>query len=94
MPNHNYLVPWDIVIDKNLISDLNDKQNSIRKSQLSSSKKKNEAESSSSVTARAYIGMEYECPCGHRFICSGPDKIVRVSTNGNVKVNMTIKDNF
>lgn len=29
--------------------------------------------------------MEYECPCGHRFICSGPDRIVKVSANGVVK---------
>ena len=37
-------------------------------------------------TVRGHIGMEYECPCGHRFFCSGPDKISKVTSNGNVKV--------
>lgn len=39
-----------------------------------------------SVTIRAFMGMEYECPMGHRFICSGPDRLVKVSSNGTVKV--------
>ena len=44
-----------------------------------------------SVTIRAFMGMEYECPMGHRFICSGPDRLVKVSSNGTVKV---IKNSF
>ncbi|EDO39578.1 predicted protein, partial [Nematostella vectensis] len=34
---------------------------------------------------RAYIGDEYECPRGHRFICSGPDKMVKATSSGHVK---------
>ncbi len=30
--------------------------------------------------------MEYECPCGHRFICSAPDRPVKLASNGTVKV--------
>lgn len=36
-------------------------------------------------TVRAYIGEEYECPRGHRFICSGPDKMVKATSSGHVK---------
>lgn len=43
-------------------------------------------ESKSSLLIKAYMGMEYECPLGHRFICSGPDRLVKVSNNGVVKV--------
>jgi hypothetical protein len=38
------------------------------------------------ATVRIYIGMEYECPIGHRFICSGPDRVVKLSQNGIMKV--------
>jgi hypothetical protein len=38
------------------------------------------------VTVRIYIGCEYECPRGHRFICSSPNHMIRVGPNGLVKV--------
>ncbi|XP_078674787.1 nonsense-mediated mRNA decay factor SMG8-like isoform X2 [Branchiostoma floridae x Branchiostoma belcheri] len=34
---------------------------------------------------RVYIGYEYECARGHRFLCSGPDKVMKTSTSGAVK---------
>jgi len=34
---------------------------------------------------RAYIGNEYECPRGHRFICSAPDRIVKSSGGGHLR---------
>ena len=40
----------------------------------------------------AYIGFDYECPIGHRFICSGPDRLVKISPNGIVKVDETFKN--
>lgn len=36
---------------------------------------------------KAYIGNEYECPRGHRFFCSAPDKMVKVSATGHVREN-------
>ena len=38
------------------------------------------------VNLRVYIGEEYECPRGHRFFCSGPEKIIKVSSTSTVKV--------
>ena len=38
------------------------------------------------VTIRAYIGCEYECPRGHRFLCSSPNHVIRVGPNGVPKV--------
>lgn len=96
LSNHNFLIPWDIVISKGAISsgdankiskrNANFKKNSKQASESVSLWSADQASGQSTlVTARAYIGMEYECPYGHRFICSGPDRIAKVSTNGNVK---------
>ena len=95
LTNHNYLIPWDIIVSKHSAISSVDKQ-LIASRKNSINYKKNESISSQvaslslssqqTVTVRAYIGMEYECPCGHRFFCSGPDKISKVSSNGNVKV--------
>jgi len=41
------------------------------------------------VTVRIYIGCEYECPRGHRFMCSSPNHIIRVGPNGVVKVRLS-----
>lgn len=37
-------------------------------------------------TIRVYIGCEYECPRGHRFLCASPNHVIRVGPNGSVKV--------
>lgn len=92
MPNHNFLIPWELVVSNNTVTSLHDKP-SLRKNQnqkalvgdfdnnLNRQRKRVD-----SVTVRSYIGVEYECPCGHRFICSGPDRIVKLSNNGIIKV--------
>ena len=41
---------------------------------------------SSELNIRLYIGYEYECPRGHRFFLSGPDKIFKAPGNGSFKV--------
>jgi hypothetical protein len=99
MANHNYLVPWEIVVSNNVVTSLHDKQ-SLRKNLSDKHSKSSETENirqtrkptnsgpGTSITLRAYIGMEYECPCGHRFICSGPDRLVKLSNNGVVKVKL------
>lgn len=95
MTNHNYLIPWEIHIGNGQVTSLCDKP---RKNQDKSSKSSDSVKdsdllllenknNSNTLTIRAFIGMEYECPLGHRFICSGPDRLVKVSTNGVVKVN-------
>lgn len=38
------------------------------------------------ATIRVYIGCEYECPRGHRFLCASPNHVIRVGPNGSVKV--------
>ena len=40
-------------------------------------------------TVRIYVGFEYECPRGHRFLLSGPDKIFKAPPTGIFKVNIS-----
>ena len=40
----------------------------------------------SEMNLRVFLGEEYECPRGHRFFCSGPEKIIKVSSSSTVKV--------
>ena len=37
-------------------------------------------------TVRLYVGFEYECPRGHRFFLSAPDKIFKAPSTGIFKV--------
>lgn len=90
MTNHNYLIPWDLHILNGQVSSLCSKQGLRKNQEKGKSRNSKDLElldkqKSKTVTIKAYIGLEYECPLGHRFICSGPDRLVRLSSNGSVK---------
>ncbi|XP_069113163.1 nonsense-mediated mRNA decay factor SMG8-like [Argopecten irradians] len=81
----NYLLPWDITtkIEK-------DKWPSV--GEMASRKGKQKKISPKDVgelNVRVFLGDEYECPRGHRFFCSGPEKIIKVSNTSTVKDNAT-----
>ncbi|RNA03061.1 SMG8 [Brachionus plicatilis] len=87
MTSHNFLIPWELHVCNGQVSSLCSKQWSKKNSEKSKSKNSVELleKKGKTVTIKAYIGLEYECPLGHRFICSGPDRIVRLFNNGSVK---------
>ncbi|XP_063965334.1 nonsense-mediated mRNA decay factor SMG8-like isoform X1 [Lytechinus pictus] len=80
MRDSKHLLSWDIPIPKGSLLD------SVWPSPgeiVTSSKKggrTRDKKDTSSDGLRAYIGNEYECPRGHRFICSGPEKVVKVAS--------------
>ena len=81
IPGTNHLVPWDVVFQT---EDPNITQwpvpGEARKIPIKETKPiQREA------TTRAFVGYEYETPRGQRFICSSPDKAVKVSNSGIVK---------
>jgi hypothetical protein len=41
-------------------------------------------------TARAHVGLEYACTNGHRFVAAAPDKPVRLTELGFVKVGFGV----
>lgn len=36
---------------------------------------------------KIFVGVEYECPCGHRFMCSSPEKVLKATGSGLVRDN-------
>lgn len=86
IPGTNYLMPWDIVIRTRPEDEGDLDTNSWPAPNKSVPGKR------SGVTmgrgrrrddiARAFVGFEYEDSRGRRFMCSGPDKIMKVLGNG------------
>ena len=40
-------------------------------------------------SVKIFVGTEYECLRGHRFMSSGPGKVLKATGNGLVKENAT-----
>lgn len=78
----NFLLPWDITIKAE-----KDKWPSVGEMASRKSKQKKASKDVSELNLRAYLGDEYECPRGHRFFCSGPEKVIKVSSTSTVKDN-------
>ncbi|CAF3842401.1 unnamed protein product [Rotaria sordida] len=94
LTNLNHLIPWDINPHNNQTSTTNAAgggaaQYHQQRTTATRSYKNNRRGAASSsiwdVTIRVYIGCEYECPRGHRFMCSSPNHVIRVGPNGIVK---------
>uniref|UniRef100_H2ZMM7 Nonsense-mediated mRNA decay factor SMG8 n=1 Tax=Ciona savignyi TaxID=51511 RepID=H2ZMM7_CIOSA len=81
LPGTNYLVPWEIPI---MTEEPGTTQwpvpGEARKLPIKETKL-----TLREATTKAYIGYEYETPRGQRFICSGPDKSVKVTSSGVVR---------
>ncbi|XP_060084858.1 nonsense-mediated mRNA decay factor SMG8-like [Ylistrum balloti] len=81
----NYLLPWDITakIEKEKWPSVGEMASRKGKQKKISPKDVGE------LSVRVFLGDEYECPRGHRFFCSGPEKIIKVSNTSTVKDNAT-----
>lgn len=66
-----------------------DKWPSIGETTSRKGKQKKSSKEVGEVNLRIYLGDEYECPRGHRFFCSGPEKVIKVSSSSTVKDNAT-----
>ncbi|RUS78116.1 hypothetical protein EGW08_014124 [Elysia chlorotica] len=88
LPGSNFLLPWDISIkSEQAWPSVAETFGSGKKRQQRKISKAGPEPGDTATTVRVYLGMEYECPRGHRFFCSGPDKIIKVSSNSMVKDN-------
>ncbi|XP_014673337.1 PREDICTED: protein smg8-like isoform X2 [Priapulus caudatus] len=82
----NYLLPWELQLK---VPECKERwpavgESSIRKDKQKLKKVTKDVEPPSST---AYLGIEYECPRGHRFFCSGPDKMLKIPANSSVRDN-------
>ncbi|XP_071144802.1 nonsense-mediated mRNA decay factor SMG8-like [Mytilus edulis] len=78
----HFLLPWDITVKAE-----KDKWPSVGETASRKGKQKKSSKDTAEVNLRIYLGNEYECPRGHRFFCSGPEKIIKVSSTSSVKDN-------
>ncbi|XP_075976276.1 nonsense-mediated mRNA decay factor SMG8 [Anticarsia gemmatalis] len=68
LPHTNYLLPWDCAVRM-------DSANAWRVQQVSS-RGRGKPQLHHHLTVKIFIGFEYECPRGHRFMMSSPDTVV------------------
>ncbi|XP_035667835.1 protein smg8-like isoform X1 [Branchiostoma floridae] len=86
----NFLLAWDIPIHTERPQQGDQawpapgESQSVRRSIPHGGKPRRGAKDSDSFV-RVYVGYEYECARGHRFLCSGPDKVMKASNSGSVK---------
>lgn len=76
----NYLLPWDVTVyskSKSAWPQMN--KHSVR------GRRSRPTNTLPQFTVKVFIGIEYECPRGHRFMLAGPDKVLRPSPNSMVK---------
>ncbi|XP_044752474.1 protein SMG8 [Coccinella septempunctata] len=77
----NYLLPWDVTVYTKAKANM--------WPQLSrSSTRGRRGRSTGSLpqfTVKVFIGMEYECPQGHKFMLASPDKILKATPGSMVK---------
>ncbi|XP_064642230.1 nonsense-mediated mRNA decay factor SMG8-like isoform X2 [Lineus longissimus] len=75
----NFLLPWDIhlKVDK-------ERWPAVSESSKKSKGKKGHKESGE-VSLKVFVGLEYECPRGHRFFMSTPDKVIKSNSGSSLK---------
>ncbi|UYV68631.1 SMG8 [Cordylochernes scorpioides] len=83
----NFLLPWDVTVeqrDRWLWRSVKGKKTGVREGE---SNQEYGSTDSNQFTVKIFLGVEYECPRGHRFMCSAPDRVLRSTTSGLVKDN-------
>ncbi|XP_023232265.1 protein SMG8-like [Centruroides sculpturatus] len=84
IPATNFLLPWDVTVKL----EQRERWPTLWEGKRSTGLKgKKGGKDGSQFTVKIFIGVEYECPRGHRFMCSGPDRVLRATSSGLVKDN-------
>ncbi|XP_022901917.1 nonsense-mediated mRNA decay factor SMG8 [Onthophagus taurus] len=82
----NYLLPWDVVVyskPKPIIS--LDQHLDPQKFLLRQKRIRTNNTRVPQFTVKVFIGVEYECPRGHRFMLAAPDRVLRATPGSIVK---------
>ena len=82
MSSSKFLLPWEIPLTKISAEELADKwpnivENAAKRASLRGAE---EPVDTNKVTVKVFVGFEYECPRGHRFMVSAPDKPMKSSS--------------
>ncbi|KAK0167296.1 hypothetical protein PV327_004714 [Microctonus hyperodae] len=97
LPTSAFLLPWDVTVRLEHQKDrgsfwpmVGDHQahsyNARGKSfQNSNALKCRKSKGGKEFVVKIFVGVEYECPRGHRFMAAAPDKVLKATGNGIVK---------
>ena len=82
----NYLLPWDVVVySKGKSANNSEQQLDQQKFAGRQKKVRSNTNRVPQFTVKVFIGIEYECPRGHRFMLAAPDKVLRAAPSSIVK---------
>ncbi|CAB3235309.1 unnamed protein product [Arctia plantaginis] len=74
LPHTNYLLPWDCAVRMESVS--------AWRVQQASARGRGKPQLHHHLTVKIFIGFEYECPRGHRFMMLSPDTVVNGGGGG------------
>jgi len=80
MSSSKFLLPWEIPLKKATEAELAEKFPNILESAARRAALFTPEAPREKLTVKVFIGLEYECPRGHRFMVSGPDKPMKSSS--------------
>ncbi|KAG0725670.1 Protein SMG8 [Chionoecetes opilio] len=89
LPGTNFLLPWDVTVkieDRDRWPAIAD---TLGKKALLLKNKKNKCGDLHEFSVKIFLGVEYECRGGHRFMLASPDRHLKASPTGLVKDNAT-----
>lgn len=89
LPGTNFLLPWDVTVkieDREKWPAIAD---TLGKKALLLKNKKNKCGDLHEFSVKIFLGVEYECKGGHRFMLASPDRHLKASPSGLVKDNAT-----
>ncbi|GJQ87999.1 hypothetical protein Trydic_g12925 [Trypoxylus dichotomus] len=82
----NYLLPWDVTVySKSKPVVPLEQQLDTQKFALRQRKTRTNANRVPQFTVKVFIGIEYECPRGNRFMLAAPDRVLRATPGSIVK---------
>ena len=81
MSSSKFLLPWEIPLTKISTEELREKwPNIVENAAKRASLRGPDEAGDKRISVKVFIGIEYECPRGHRFMISAPDKPMKSSS--------------
>jgi len=91
MSSSKFLLPWEVPLTKLSTAELTDKWPNIMENAAKRASLRGPDEPvDNRITVKVFIGFEYECPRGHRFMVSAPDKPMKSSSTMREAANKLV----
>jgi len=91
MSSSKFLLPWEVPLTKLSTAELNEKWPNIMENAAKRASLRGPDEPvDNRITVKVFIGFEYECPRGHRFMVSAPEKPMKSSSTMREAANKLV----